>query len=61
MSDKTVRVGRRDLLREAICVEKRRLMARVLVQSGSERDRLLREIVAANELISWYDTRGSFH
>jgi hypothetical protein len=61
MSTKAVRVGRRDLLREAIRAEKRRLIAHVLGQSGPERDRLLREIVAANELISWYGRRGSFH
>ena len=55
MSNKAVRVGRRDLLREAIRAEKRRMLARVLAESGPERERLLREIVAANELITWYD------
>ena len=61
MSDKPVSVGRRDLLREAIRVEKHRLIARVLGQSGPERDRLLREIIAANELIALYEARGTFH
>jgi hypothetical protein len=55
MSDKPLRVRRRDLLREAIRAEKRRLIARVLGQSGPDRDRLLKEIVAANELITWFD------
>jgi len=61
MSNKAVRVGRRDLLREAIRAEKRRMLARVLGESGPERERLLREIVAANELITWYDACRTLH
>ncbi len=34
MSDKAVRVGRRDLFREAIRAEKRRMLALVLSESG---------------------------
>jgi hypothetical protein len=51
MSERMVWVGRRDLFREAVRAEKRRLIARLLVQSGPERERLLREIVAANEIV----------
>ena len=40
MSNKAVRVGRRDLLREAIRAEKRRMLARVLGESGPERKRI---------------------
>jgi hypothetical protein len=61
MSNKAVRVGRRDLLREALRAEKRRMLARVLGESGRERERLLREIAAANELITWFDARRTFH
>ena len=61
MSNEAVRVGRRDLLREAIRAEKRRMLARVLGVSGPERDRLLREIVAANKLITWYDVCRTLH
>ena len=61
MSDKAVRVGRRDLLREAIRAEKRRMLARLSGKSGPERERLLREIAAANELITWFNARGTFH
>ncbi len=57
MSNDAVRVGRRDLLREAIRAEKRRLLARLSGESGLERDRLLREVAAANELITRLDVR----
>ena len=45
------------LLREAIRAEKRRMLARVLGEFGSERQRILKEIAAANELITWFDAR----
>jgi len=61
MSEKAVRLGRRELLREAIRAEKRRMLARVSGKSGPERDRLLREIAAANELIAWFDARSIVH
>jgi hypothetical protein len=61
MSDEAIRVGRRDLLREAIRAEKRRMLARVLGETGSERQRLLKEIAAANELITWFDARRIVH
>jgi hypothetical protein len=57
MSNDAVRVGRRDLLREAIRAEKRRLLARLSSKSGLERDRLLREVAAANEWITRLDAR----
>lgn len=57
MSDDAVVVGRRDLLREAIRAEKRRLLACLSGKSGPERDRLLREVAAANEWITWLDAR----
>ena len=57
MSNEAVRVARRDLLREALRAEKRRMLARLSGESGSERDRLIREIAAANELITWFDAR----
>jgi len=57
MSHEAVRVGRRDLLREAIRAEKRRMLARLSGESGLERDRLLRELAAANELITWFEAR----
>ena len=49
MSDETVRVRRSDMLREAIRAEKRRMLARVSGESGPQRERLLREIAAAND------------
>jgi hypothetical protein len=55
MPNEVVRVGRRDRLREAIRAEKRRMLARLLRESGPGRDRLLRELAAANELITWFD------
>ena len=61
MPDKAVRVGRRELLREAIRAEKRRMLARVAGKSGPERQRLLREIAAANELITWFDAHRIVH
>ena len=61
MSNKVVRVGRCDLLREAIRAEKRRMLARVSGESGPERQRLLKEIAAANELITWFDARRIVH
>ena len=61
MPDKSVRVGRRELLREAIRAEKRRMLARVAGESDPERQRLLREIAAANELITWFDARRIVH
>ncbi len=61
MSDEAVRVGRRELLREAIRAEKRRMLARVSGESGPERQRLLKEIAAANELITWFDARRIVH
>ena len=61
MSNKAVRVGRRDLLREAIRAEKRRMLARVLGESGPERKRILREIAALNQLITWFDARRIVH
>jgi hypothetical protein len=61
MSDETVRVRRRDMLADAIRAEKRRLLARVSGESGTERERLLREIAAANELITWFDARRIVH
>ena len=61
MPNKAVRVGRRELLREAIRAEKRRMLARVAGESGPERQRLLREIAAANELITWFDARRIVH
>ena len=61
MSNKAVRVGRRDLLREALRAEKRRMLTRVLGESGPERERLLKEIVAANKLITWYDVCRTLH
>ncbi len=57
MPYEAVRVGRRDLLREAIRAEKRRMLARLSGESGPARDRLLRELAAANELITWFDAR----
>jgi hypothetical protein len=57
MSNDAVRVDRRDLLREAIRAEKRRLLARLSGKSGPERDRLLREVAAANEWITRLDAR----
>ena len=57
MPYEAVHVGRRDLLREAIRAAKRRMLARLSGESGPERDRLLRELAAANELITWFDTR----
>jgi hypothetical protein len=57
MSNDAVRVGRRNLLREAIRAEKRRLLARLSGKSGPERDRLLREVAAANEWITRLDPR----
>ena len=54
-------VGRRDLLREAIRAEKRRMLAQVSGESGPERQRLLKEIAAANELITWFDARRIVH
>ena len=57
MPYKAVRVGRRDLLREAIRAEKRRMLARLSREYGPGRDRLLRELAAANELITWFDAR----
>ena len=59
MSRDAVRFGRRDLLREAIRAEKRRLLARLSGESGLGRDRLLREIAAANELITLFDVPGA--
>ena len=59
MSNKAVRVGRRDLLREAIRAEKRRMLARLPGEYGPGRDRLLREIAAANELITWFEHAAS--
>ena len=59
MSDETVRVRRSDMLREAIRAEKRRMLARVSGESGPQRERLLREIAAANELITWFEARGA--
>ena len=53
MSEKAFRVGHRELLREAIRAEKRRMLARVLVKSGPARERVLKEIAAANALITW--------
>ena len=61
MPEKAVRVGRRELLREAIRAEKRRMLARVAGESGPERQRLLREIAVANKLITWFDTRRIVH
>jgi hypothetical protein len=61
MSDKAVRVGRVELFREAIRAEKHRMLARVAGESGPERQRLLREIAAANELITWFDARRIVH
>ena len=61
MSNKAVRVGRRDLLREAIRAEKRRMLARVLGESGPERKRILREIATLNQLITWFDARRIVH
>ena len=55
MPYEAVRVGRRDLLREAIRAEKRRMLARLSGEYGPGRDRLLRELAAANELITWFD------
>ena len=57
MSYEAARVGRRDLWREAIRAEKRRILALLSGESGPERDWLLREIAAANELITWFDVR----
>ena len=57
MSDETVRIRRSDMLREAIRAEKRRMLARVSGESGPQRERLLREIAAANELITWFEAR----
>jgi len=57
MPYEAVRVGRRDLLREAIRAEKRRMLARLSGEYGPGRDRLLRELAAANELITWFDAR----
>ncbi len=57
MPYEAVRVGRRDLLREAIRAEKRRILARLSGEYGPGRDRLLRELAAANELITWFDAR----
>ena len=61
MSDEAVRVGRRDLMREAIRAEKRQMLARLSGKYGPERERLLREIAAANALITWFDARRTFH
>ena len=61
MSNKAVRVGRRELLREAIRAEKRRMLARVSGEFGPQRQRLLKEIAAANELITWFDARRIVH
>src|SRR5271157_445462 len=47
----------RDVLREAIRAEKRRMLARLSGEYGPGRDRLLRELAAANELITWFDAR----
>ena len=57
MPYEAVRVGRRDLLREAIRAEKRRMLARLSGESGPARDRLLRELAAANELITWFEAQ----
>jgi hypothetical protein len=61
MSDETVRVRRSDMLREAIRAEKRRMLARVSGESGPQRERLLREIAAANELITWFEARRTLN
>ena len=61
MSDETVRVRRSDMLREAIRAEKRRMLARVSGESGLQRERLLREIAAANELITWFEARRTLN
>ena len=61
MSDETVRVRRSDMLREAIRAEKRRMLARVSGKSGLQRERLLREIAAANELITWFEARRTLN
>ena len=61
MSDETVRVRRSDMLREAIRDEKRRMLARVSGESGPQRERLLREIAAANELITWFEARRTLN
>ncbi len=61
MSDETVRVRRSDMLREAIRAEKRRMLARVSGESGPQRERLLREIAAANALITWFEARRTLN
>jgi len=61
MSDETVRVRRSDMLREAIRAEKRRMLARVSGESGPQREWLLREIAAANELITWFEARRTLN
>ena len=61
MSDETVRVRRSDMLREAIRAEKRRMLARVSGESGPQHERLLREIAAANELITWFEARRTLN
>jgi len=61
MSDETVSVRRSDMLREAIRAEKRRMLARVSGESGPQRERLLREIAAANELITWFEARRTLN
>ena len=61
MSDETVRVRRSDMLREAIRAEKRRMLARVSGESGPQRERLLREIAAANELITRFEARRTLN
>ena len=61
MFDEAVRVGRRDLMREAIRAEKRRMLARLSGKYGPEGERLLREIAAANELITSFDARRTLH
>ena len=61
MSDETVRIRRSDMLREAIRAEKRRMLPRVSGESGPQRERLLREIAAANELITWFEARRTLN
>jgi hypothetical protein len=49
------------MLREAIRAEKRRMLARVSGESGPQRERLLREIAAANELITRFEARRTLN